>query len=155
MYRSMYALVFGLLISTPCLAQQSLVGTYKLVSFTQEIDDAPQQETMGKSPRGYAIFTPTRWMNIFTAENRKFGSSVEERAALWDSLVAYTGPYRLEDNKLIVSVDASKNEVWNGTQQVRYWQLEGSRLTITTERRPSSRDPSKMSVVRAVLEKVE
>lgn len=101
------------------------------------------------------VVTLARRMNIFTAENRKFGSPVEERAALWDSLVAYTGPYRLEDNKLIVSVDASKNEVWNGTQQVRYWQLEGSRLTITTERRPSSRDPSKMSVVRAVLEKVE
>jgi hypothetical protein len=39
---------------------------------------------MGKSPRGYAILTPTRWMNVFTAENRKFGTSVEEKAALWD-----------------------------------------------------------------------
>ena len=81
--------------------------------------------------------------------------SLEEKAALWDSLVTYTGPYRLEGNKLIVSVDASWNEHWNRTQVVRYWQVEGNRLTITTERAPSARDPSKMVVTRAVFEKVE
>lgn len=155
MYRSIYGLIIALLISTPCFAQQSLVGTYKLVSFTVEVDGQPSRETMGKSPRGYVIFTPTRWMNVFTAENRKFGTSVEDKAALWDSLVSYSGAYRVEGNKFIMLVDVSANETWNGTQQVRYWQLEGNRLTITTERAPSSRDPSKMQVVRGVFDKVE
>jgi hypothetical protein len=99
MYRSIYGLIIGLLISTPCFAQQLLVGTYKLVSFTVEVDGQPPRETMGKSPGGYAILTPTRWMNVFTAETRKFGTSVEDKAALWDSLVAYSGTYRVEGNK--------------------------------------------------------
>jgi hypothetical protein len=54
------------------------------------IDGQPPRETMGKSPRGYAILTPTRWMNVFTAENRKFGTSVEEKAALWDWRISQT-----------------------------------------------------------------
>jgi hypothetical protein len=52
-------------------------------------------------------------------------------------------------------VDGSWNERWTGTEQVRYWQLEGNRLTISTDMAPWSRDPSKMAVVRAVLEKID
>ena len=90
MYRSIYGLIIGLLISMPCFGQQALVGTYRLVSFTIDIDGQPPRETMEKSPRGYAILTPTRWMNVFTAENRKFGTSVEEKAALWDWRISQT-----------------------------------------------------------------
>lgn len=109
----------------------------------------------GGAPRGYAILTPTRWINVFTAENRKFGTSVEEKAALWGTLVTYSGLYRIEGDRLITTVGVSWNERWNGTEQVRYWRLEGNRLSITTGRAPWSRDPSKMSVTRAVFEKVE
>ena len=149
------ALLIGLLISAPCFAQQSLVGTYKLLSFAVEVDGQPPRETMGKSPRGYLVLTPTRWMHLITAENRKFGTSAEEKSALWDSLSTYTGPYRLEGGKLIVSVDVSWNERWNGTEVTRSWELEGNRLTITTDRAPSATDPSKMSVTRVVWQKVE
>lgn len=157
MYRFIHALLLGsgLSISAMCLAQESLIGTYRLVSFTQELDGSPPQETMGKSPRGYTIFTATRWMNIFGSEDRKFGTTAEDKAGLYDSLVAYSGLYRVDGSKLIVSVDTSWNERWNGTQVARNGQLEGRRLTITTDRLPSARDPSKMSVSRAVLEKVE
>jgi len=63
--------------------------------------------------------------------------------------------YRIDGNKLIVSIDASWNESWNGTQVTRYWQLDGKRLTITSEKAPYSRDPTKMAVGRFVLEKIE
>lgn len=155
MYRSIYGLIIGLLISTPCFAQQSLVGTYKLVSFATEIDEQPPIETMGKSPRGYLVLTPTRWIHVITAENRKFGTSVEAKSALWESLSTYTGLYHLDGSRIIVTVDASWNESWNGTQVTRSWQLDGNRLSITTARAPYSRDPSKMAVTRAVWEKVE
>jgi hypothetical protein len=101
------------------------------------------------------MFTPTRVTFLITAEGRKFGRSVEERAALWDTLAAYSGSYRLDGSKFVVSVDVSANEIWNGTKQVRNWRLEGNRLTITTERAPYSRDPSKMVVIRVVSERVE
>jgi hypothetical protein len=52
-------------------------------------------------------------------------------------------------------VDVAANEVWNGTTQMRNWQLDGNRLTITTDCAPYSRDPSKMVVIRGVAERVE
>ena len=155
MLRLICALILVLLIAIPSFAQQSLVGTYKLVSFTVEIDGQPPREIMGKSPRGYLVLTPNRWIHLITAENRKSGTSVEEKSALWDSLSTYTGPYRLDGSKLIVSVDVSWNESFNGTQVTRTWQLDGNRLSITTVPAPYSRDPSKMAVTRVVWERVE
>jgi hypothetical protein len=154
MHRDVFALILGLLFPLSCLAQQPIIGTYKIVSYAIEIDGQPR-EIFGKSPRGYAIITPTRIVFVITAENRKFGTSVEEKAALWDSMIAYTGPYRVEGDKLITSVDASWNENWNGTQQPRIWQTEGNRLTLTSVPAPYARDPSKIIVARLVWEKVE
>jgi len=137
------------------LAQQLPPGTYKVSSMTAEVDGSAPQEIFGRSPRGFAMFTPTRVTFLITAEGRKFGRAVEERAALWDTLAAYSGTYRVEGGKFVVSVDVSANEIWNGTTQVRNWRLEGDRLTITTDRAPYSRDPSKMVVIRVVSERVD
>lgn len=136
-------------------AQTLPAGTYKVASMTAEVDGSAPQEIFGKAPRGFAMFTPTRVTFLITAEGRKFGRSVEERAALWDTLAAYSGTYRLEGGRFLVAVDVSANEIWNGSTQVRNWQLDGSRLTITTERAPYSRDPSKMVVIRVVADRAE
>lgn len=148
MFRSLCALVGA-------RKRQPLVGTYRLVSRTIEIDGEPVQDQLGKGTRGYIIITPKRFTAILTAEKRKFGTSAAEKAALWETLLAYSGPYRLEANKLITEVEISWNESWNGTKQVRFYQLEGSRLTLTTERRPYFRDPSKMYVARVLWERIE
>ena len=143
------ALSFG-----PAHAQSSLPGTYRLVSFTIEVDGTPNT-TFGNSPKGYAVLTDKRFTTIITAEKRKFGQTAEDKAALWDTLTAYSGPYRLEGDKLITSVDTSWNESWNGTQQIRMWKVEGNRLHLTTVPAPYSRDPSKTAVARLVWEKAE
>ena len=140
MRRSLLVLIALCLISVPCFGQSSLVGTYKLVSFATEIDRQPRLEVMGKSPRGYLVLTPARWIHIITAENRKFGTSVEEKSALWESLSPYTGPYQLDGRQDNHVGHASWNE--NRTQVTRSWQLNGNCLSITTV--PAySRDPSK------------
>ncbi len=155
MSRWVLGLILSYLIAAPCFGQSSIVGTYRLVSFATEVDDQPPIEMLGKAPRGSLVLTPTRWLHIITAENRKFGTSMEEKSALWDSLSTYAGPYRVDGNKLIVTVDVSWNETWNGTQVTRNWQLDGKRLSITTARAPYARDPSKMAVTRVVWEKIE
>jgi Lipocalin-like domain len=154
MPRRVFALILGLLLPVLCLAQQPIIGTYKIVSYVIEIDGQPK-EVFGKSPRGYAIITPKRIVFVISAEERKFGTSLEEKAALWDSMISYTGPYRVEGDKLITSVDVSWNENWNGTQQTRIWEAQGNRLTLTSVPAPYARDPSKIIVARLVWEKVE
>ena len=149
------SILLALVIPMMSAAQQSVAGTYKLVSFTSEVDDQPPRDIFGKAALGYAIITPVRFMAILTAEGRKPGPSAAEKAGLWDSLIAVSGPYRLEGDKLIIAVDTSWNETWNGTNQVRRWQLEGNRLILTTERAPFPRDPSKMAFSRIGWERFE
>ena len=154
MVRLIFALILVLSLASPSLGQQSLVGTYKLVSHVLEMGGT-SDERLGKAPRGYLILTPTRAINFYTAEKRKFGTSVAEKAELFDSLVGWSGAYRVEGSKLVFSVDVSFNEIWNGKDQKRNFQISGNRLTLTSDPQPWARDPSKTIVIRQVWEKVE
>lgn len=154
MLRSSLNAVLLMSIAIPVLAGE-LTGTYKVFSLTAQVDGESPKAIFGGTPRGFAMFTPTRVTFLITAEGRKFGKSVEERAALWDTLAAYSGTYRIEGSRFVVSVDVSANEIWNGTQQVRNWRLDGKRLTLRTERAPYSRDPSKMVVIELVADRSE
>jgi hypothetical protein len=153
MVRLISALFLVLLIASPTLGQQSLVGTYKLVSLVPEVDGTPFQQ-MGKAPHGYLVFTPTRFITVVTADNRKFGTSAAEKAALFDSLVSYAGLYRVEGDKLIFTNDVSWVESVGQTYQETF-QLSGNRLTKTLGPIPWPRDPSKKMIRREVWEKVE
>ena len=141
MIRLICALIMVLLVVTPSLGQQSLVGTYKIISQDVEVGGTATQP-LGKAPRGYLVLTPTRAVFFFTGDNRKFGTSVAEKAALLDTLVGWSGTYRIEGGKIIITADASWTEVWTGKDQVRHWTLSGNRLTLTGEM-PFPRDPSK------------
>ena len=154
MLRLICAFVLLLSIASPSLGQQSLIGTYKVISTDVEVGGSATQP-LGKTPHGSLVLTPTRAVFFFTAENRKFGTSVDEKAALFDTLVGWSGVYRVEGGKIIFAVDASWVENWNGKDQVRNWALSGNRLTFTSDPIPFPRDPSKTSVVRQVWEKIE
>lgn len=154
MLRLICAFVLVLSIASPSLGQQSLVGTYKVISQDVEVGGSATQP-LGKTPHGYLVLTPTCAVFFITAENRKFGTSIDEKTALFDTLVGWSGTYRVEGKKLIVKVDASWVENWNGKDQVRNWALSGNRLTFTSDPMPFPRDPSKTAVVRQVFEKVE
>jgi hypothetical protein len=154
MVRFICALTLVLLITTPSLGQQSLVGTYKMISHDAQVDGTAIQP-YGKAPHGYIVLTPTRFVGFHTGDNRKFGTSVDEKVALFETLSGWSGTYRVEGGKIIIAVDASWVENWNGTDQVRNWALSGNRLTLTAGPMPYPRDPSKTVVVRQVYEKVE
>ena len=85
MVRLIGALMLVLLIVSPSFGQQSLVGTYKIVSHVAELGGTPI-EPYGKAPHGYLVLTPTRAIAFFTGGNRKFGTSVDDKAALLDGL---------------------------------------------------------------------
>jgi hypothetical protein len=154
MVRLISALSLMILIATPSLGQQSLVGTYKIISQDVEVGGAVTQP-LGKAPHGYLVLTPTRFVAFYTSDNRKFGTSAADKAALLDTLVGWSGTYRIDAGRIIIAVDTSFNEIWNGKNIVRNWTLSGSRLTFTSDPEPYPRDPSKTSVVRQVWEKVE
>ena len=155
MRRLICALFLVLLIASPSLGQESLVGTYKIVSQEIQIVNGSAIYPLGKAPRGYIVVTPTHWVAFYTADNRKFGTSVADKAALLDTLAAIAGTYHVEGDKIIIAVDTSWTEVFTGKNQVRHWKLSGNRLTLTGERSPFPRDPSKTAFVRQIFEKIE
>ena len=154
MHKSLGILVTGLLVSASCLAQGSLVGTYKLVSIKAEIDGKLRDDRT-KPPHGYLMITPKYYAVFYTWQDRKFGTSDADKAALWESLTAFAGPYRTEGKKIVISPDVSYNEIFNGTQQTRDLEVNGKGITLSSGPRPYGRDPSKKIVLRQEWERIE
>ncbi|MDP3761044.1 MAG: lipocalin-like domain-containing protein [Ramlibacter sp.] len=115
-------------------AASPLLGTWRLVSFEMEAQGtAGKLSPMGKAPAGYLSFLPDgRMAVVITAEGRKPGTSEQERAALYSSLVAYTGRFRVEGDKWVTAVDASANPAWVGTEQPRFFTISGDTLQEQT-----------------------
>lgn len=154
MRKSLLALCTLALASAHAWAQPA-PGTYKILSFDVQLDDAQSINPLGKSPKGYIVLTKSTFMSMITGDNRSPAKTADEKAALLDSMIAYTGPYRVEGDKLIVDVEASWTQAWAGKPQTRTWSMQGNRLTLVTERGPYPRDPTKMAVLKLLFEKVE
>jgi len=127
-------------------------GVWKLVSYDIEIQATGQKmQPMGKNPTGYVIFTPEgRVFFVLTGEGRKAPKTVQERADLLSSLVAYTGTYRLEEDKWITTVEVAWNPEWVGTEQTRFFRVDGARLQILTPWRVMPNWPEK-GITRSVV----
>ena len=65
-------------------------------------------------------------------------------------MFAYTGMYRLEDDKWVTKVDVSWNPARNGTDQVRFYKLDGDRLQVTSAWAPNPNLPGS-PITRGVL----
>jgi hypothetical protein len=133
-FKWLAVLVLFLTLVQPSFADDSskLLGIWKLVSYEIEIQATGQREpVMGNNPTGYVIFTPeSRVWFVLTGEGRKPAKTVQERAELLDSLVAYTGTYRLEGEKWITKVEVAWNPAWVGTEQARSFKVAGDRLSV-------------------------
>ncbi|HVT39430.1 MAG TPA: lipocalin-like domain-containing protein [Gemmatimonadaceae bacterium] len=149
-------LIVLLAISGPGLPVQSesLVGTWKLVSWQVIVANEPLQNVFGSNPKGYLVLTREgRSIVVTTADNRKGGMGDAERAALHKSMLAYTGKYRVEGNDFITVVDVSWNQDWNGTEQRRHFRIEGDKLFIESAPGPSIVFPGKTDYRRIVWER--
>jgi hypothetical protein len=121
-----------LLLAAPAMADDKdrLVGTWRLVSWIAEnVDTKERKLDYGEQPNGYMIFTREgRWMMVLTAQDRKMPKSDEDRAAAFRSMVAYSGKYRVDDNKFIAVPDVAWNQALIGKEQIRFFRTEGDKL---------------------------
>lgn len=112
-----------------------IVGIWRLVSFEREYQATGEREfVLGKTPTGYIIFMPEgRMVVVLTGEGRNAPKTDQDRAGLFNSLVAYTGMYRVDGDKWITKVDVSANPAWVGTEQTRFFRVDGDRLQELTQ----------------------
>lgn len=110
----------------------SLAGTWKLVSCVMEdLETRERRLAWGEHPNGCLVLTADgRWIVVQTAEGRAAPRSDSEQADAFRSMLAYAGRYRTEGGKIVINVDIAWDESWIGTEQVRYFRLDGDRLHI-------------------------
>jgi hypothetical protein len=83
---------------------------------------------------------------VIVGANRKPAANDGESAALLKTLLAYTGKFTIDGDKFTTKVDMSGNELLTGQEQVRYFKLDGDKLSIRTAEQVSSIYPGKRVV---------
>jgi hypothetical protein len=139
------------LFAQPALSAE-VSGTWKLISNNYEVQSSGEiGPSMGKDPSGYITFTPEgRVFVVFSASDRKPAKTEAERAALMNSLTAYTGKYRLEGNTWTTDVEVAWTPEFVGTAQKREFKIEGDKLQVLTTWRINPNFPEK-GMTRGVL----
>lgn len=126
-----------LIAGQPSFADEraKVLGVWRLVSFELEFQATGEREHVrGKNPTGFIIFTPEgRMMVVLTNEGRKAAKTDQDRAGLFNAMVAYTGLYRIEGDKWITKVDVAGNPALVGTEQARFFRVDGDRLQEMTQ----------------------
>jgi hypothetical protein len=114
----------------------ALIGTWKLKSYVREIlGTAERYDLFGEHPGGYLGYAADgRMYAIVVTRERGVPSDQlptdEEAVRLYRSMGAYAGTYTVEGDKVVHHVDTSWNGTWTGTDQVRFFTLDGDTLTI-------------------------
>ena len=129
-----------------------LTGTWRVISVNTEFQLSGQREpAFGPEPSGFFVFTAEdRAIALITAKERQPGNSLEHLAALCRSMMAYSGPFRVEGDKLIIDVDISSNQAWTGGAQQRFIKIAGDTMEMVTPWMPSPFHADRQ-VVRGVL----
>ena len=156
--------LFGCALEFHAVAEeQSLEGTYKLISSTRKILDTGQVvDTYGKQPTGFITYSRDGRMLaliVWDKNDRPAPESVgaitgEQRANLFRTMVSYGGTYKFDGDTVEHHIDISWNQAWTGSTQIRDVRKDGNRLIYTTRPAPFSAD-GKMSVITVIWQKVD
>jgi hypothetical protein len=116
----------------------SVIGTWKLKTFVREVSGTNERyNQLGDNPNGYIGYSRDgRMYAILVAGDRakpQIGVQTDvERLALYKTMIAYGGTYTVDNEKVVHHVDISWNGAYTGTQQVRFYKLDGDTLTLRT-----------------------
>jgi len=134
---SIFALNLGL--ATTQARAADIVGTWRLQSWIEEETESKiVHKAFGEHPLGLVTFTADGHVAvIFSDPTRKPSASPKatdaEATELYRTMVAYAGTYSVDGDKLTNKVEVSWNQAWNGTSQVRTFELKDDRLTVRTQ----------------------
>jgi hypothetical protein len=122
----------------------SLIGTWKLVSFQSRSKDSTVTYPWGKDTIGYYIFSADGYMNValMNAKRKQYLSgdmlhgSAEEKIAAAESYLSYAGRYEVRGNKIVVHCEVSFFPNWIGSEQVRFFEFSDDENTLTLSTLP-------------------
>lgn len=134
-------------------SEAALLGVWMLTAFhLVDQESGEESDAFGPNPVGTIVFHPEG--RFFALVTPGAGSPPPDGAAgqVAARIIAYSGLYRFEPpNAFVTSVDIAWLEPWIGSEQKRYWSLEGDRLLVTTAPAQMPRPDGSMGTVVARL----
>ena len=122
--------------------RERLVGSWKLVSYEVRSDDGRRViYPLGKDAKGYILYTPDGYMSaqIMQLDRPRYqaadpeGGADEESAQAARGYLAYSGPYHVEDESVVVhEAEVSLFPNWVEETLSRKAVLNGRRLELST-----------------------
>jgi hypothetical protein len=114
---------------------EDLAGVWIIESFhVEDCATGKRTQPWGDRPSGTVMFDPGgRMFAMITSERRVSHETGLDEADAFRSMLAYSGHYRVEPpNRLVTTVDIAWFEPWVGTDQVRFCDISGDRMTLTS-----------------------
>jgi hypothetical protein len=104
-----------------------------------EAGDHPTGEkidALGTDPVGHINYGPDgRFYALVVSKDRPVPAALPpndgDKLELFNSMLGYAGTYTVDGEKAVHHVDVSWNQVWTGTDQIRFYRLEGDKLIIS------------------------
>lgn len=107
-----------------------LHGSWSLLSFDIEKDGF--KEPWGKNTKGLLIYSPDGHMSVSINKAIENDPTQNEEQNSLDSLLFYSGTYRLEGETIWHQVQNASNPARIGKEMVRHAVFEGGVLTLST-----------------------
>jgi lipocalin-like protein len=147
----------------PAAAEEALsplVGVWKLQRFDRCAVGGACDAVYGEKPAGYVVYTRG---GLFLSQGYGAGRVVSktpdptdaERIALFKSMYAWGGSYKVEGNKITADVEIAWTESWRGQRRVATFAVvDGRTLTLESSPFKSPIDGAPI-YTRLVLDRVE
>jgi Lipocalin-like domain len=155
------SLVLGL--ATPVFAEDPapLAGVWKMTSWTRhDMATGKDSKLFGEHPGGYLIYTRDgHFMWTGFGDQRAKPAAAEptdaERIALFKTMFAYDGSYKVEGSRIVDSVEGAWNQGWVGSKfTIDRYEVSGKTLTMVSAPFKGTADGVEM-VVTTIFERVE
>lgn len=153
-------ILFFLLLSMAAIACRAddaralLVGSWDLVAVENRGTNGEVERPFGDQPRGRITYTADGFLSahVMHAERASFATgglysgTPAEKAAAYDSYIAYYGAYTVDAAARTVThaITGSLFPNWTGSSQTRFYALDGDVLTLSTP--PMERDGKEITV---------
>ena len=131
-----------------------LVGTWRVISTVSRTLGVDGEVALPTG--GYIIITPEHRIVAVTVQpGRKPAKNDAEALALARSMTVYTGKFDLAPDHYTVHLEFSSTQLNLDQPQVRYYHIEGDRLTVTTPMHDSNVQPGTQNstILSAIREK--
>lgn len=109
----------------------SIKGTWGLQAFEIE-EPKGVRRNWGRQAHGLLFYSPTGHMSVSINKAIENDPEQSDEQNLFDSILFYAGTYEVEGNLIRHQVTEASNPARIGKEMIRYAELDGDTLTLTT-----------------------